>query len=722
MSSIQAAVPPSASISGDDAPPSAQLHRLRPGSIPRPARKPLYTFLLWLVAALSCLIPVLYLGLVAGLGWLGFHYYAEWAPRSGHGMLRLVGWTAPGFIIGVLVLFLLKPFFAPRVREPEPVRLSPEENADFFAAVHALCAAIGIRPPRAILLSHQVNAWVQFVPGPAGLVGGARTLTIGLPLVAGLSARQLVGVLAHEFGHFAQRGGMRAAHVINRINYWLESRAYHEDAWDERLRRWAADEDNGGIVQLTCAATLSCLWATRMLLLGMFQLSFRMSRWLSQEMEFDADRYEATVAGSDGFAATALRMRALAQAWREVDRINRKAWREGRLVDDLPGATAQRLEQWLGTDWQAIELQLESDDTTRYWDSHPADQARIENAQALGAGGIFRDERPAALLFAGFPALCKRVTAHFYREMELDFSARQLIGSAELLGRGRLDEATATAWQRFGNGMLGSVPLLEPSEAGRLPASAFDWQGSVDELRRLGPEAAGLWQRLDRARERADRLSLWIALLDLDVAFAMPDGSEPDPAALRAEHGACVAEDTPDRKLATRILALFARRLQHAAQALDGQAGADAEARLALLGRMHAAWPKLHGATSEGRVCLRMQSGMGGGDDSLRPRVHALAERYRQRLTAVLEELDTATLGDGLPLGQYLRKRCGHLSGAGADPFAFAGATLPMEDAFLELYRQQLAELAQIADLAERTHGIRPIRLFVARPQASVHA
>lgn len=721
MSSIPAAAPPSGPVSGD-APPAAQLRRLTPGSIPRPARKPLYTFLLWLVAALSCLIPVLYLGLVAGLGWLGFHYYAEWAPRSGHGMLRLVGWTAPGFVIGVLVLFLLKPFFAPRAHQPEPVRLSPEEDAGFFAAVHALCAAIGIRPPRAILLSHQVNAWVQFVPGPAGLFGGARTLTIGLPLVAGLSARQLVGVLAHEFGHFAQRGGMRAAHVINRINYWLESRAYHEDEWDGRLRRWAEDEDNGGIVQLTCVVTLSCLWATRMLLLGMFQLSFRMSRWLSQEMEFDADRYEATVAGSDGFAGTALRMRALAQAWREVDGINRKAWREGRLVDDLPAATAQRLEQWLAPDWQAIELQLESDDTTRYWDSHPADQARIANAQALGAGGIFRDERPAALLFADFPVLCRRVTEHFYREMELDFGARHLIGSGELLGRGRLDDAVALAWQRYTNGMLGSVPLLEPADAERLPASAFDWQGSVDELRRLGPEATGLWQRLDRARERADRLSLWIALLDMDVDFVMPDGSAPDPAALRAEHGACVAEDSADRKLAVRILALFARRLRHAARALEGEAGADAEARLALLARMQAAWPKLHAATSEGRVYLRLQAGMGGGDDTLRPRVHALAERYRQRLTAVLEDLDTATLADGLPLGRYLRKRCGHLSGAGADPFAFARATLPVEDAFLELHRQQLAELAQIADLAERTHGIRPIRLFAARPQAPVDA
>ena len=76
---------------GNAVAPTTQLRQLRPGSIPRPPRKPLYDLLLWLVAVLSCLIPLAYLGLVAGLAWLGVHYYLEWAPRSGHGMLRLVG-------------------------------------------------------------------------------------------------------------------------------------------------------------------------------------------------------------------------------------------------------------------------------------------------------------------------------------------------------------------------------------------------------------------------------------------------------------------------------------------------------------------------------------------------------------------------------------------------------------------------------------------------------
>jgi len=129
---------------------------------------------------------------------------------------------------------------------------------------------------------------------------------------------------------------------------------------------------------------------------------------------------------------------------------------------------------------------------------------------------------------------------------------------------------------------------------------------------------------------------------------------------------------------------------------------------------MHAHWPELARTLQEARVCMRMHAGMGSGDEVLRPRVHARAERCREQVGALLGRLDDAVPGSGQPLGQLLLKRCGHYSSAGADPFAFARAVLPLEDAFLDLYRQQLAALVETADLAERTHGIRPIRLFAA--------
>src|SRR5690606_3396534 len=131
--------------------PTALMHAMAPGSVPRPPRRPLYTLPLWPVALLSCLLPGPYFGRVAAWGCPGYTWYAEWAPRQISGW-ALVAWTVPGFVIGVLILFLLKPLIAPRASAPDPLAL-PESESAFRAAVLALCRAVGVAQPRAIHLS-----------------------------------------------------------------------------------------------------------------------------------------------------------------------------------------------------------------------------------------------------------------------------------------------------------------------------------------------------------------------------------------------------------------------------------------------------------------------------------------------------------------------------------------------------------------------------------------
>ena len=99
----------------------------------------------------------------------------------------------------------------------------------------------------------------------------------------------------------------------------------------------------------------------------------------------------------------------------------------------------------------------------------------------------------------------------------------------------------------------------------------------------------------------------------------------------------------------------------------------------------------------------------------LRARVHAMAEQYRTDFEALLETLDAVALEEGDSLGRHLRSRCGRMSSAGHDPFAFIEFTAPVEDAFLERYASARAELAVLALEAERAQGIRPIRLLLAR-------
>ncbi len=693
--------------------PASLLAGLAAASVPRPPVKPLYQLSLALVTLFCVLVPLLYFALIGAVGWSLFHYYTEVVTQlqTRRGIALLLAWGVPGFIGGVVIAFMLKPLFAPRPKVPPPVELDPRKEREFVAGVHALCAAIGVRPPSAILVGSDVNAWVQFEDGWRGWLGGQRRLSIGLPLVAGMSARQLVGVLAHEFGHFAQGTGMRCAWLINSVNRWLESRAYHPDEWDERLQRWRAESGDLYTLLITGLASL-CLWLIRLLMRGLFQLSFRASRRLSQEMEFDADRYEALVAGSDCFRTTALQLRALARAFREADDRNALAWREGKLAADLPAAVHARLQALDQGTWRALADELEYDAETRYWDSHPADHARIANAESLGARGLFLDERPAAALFADFAALSRQVTERYYRDMGLDYSPQQLVAADHVLDLHRLSPAAEAAWKRYGNGLVGELPMLDPADAGRAPWQALGWQECVDQLRQCSPDVALAWPRLQQRAARRRELALWVALLDHDIGFRLPSGAQPDGIALRTEYGQASAEDSPDLRTVGKALGLFARRLAHAVEALPDDVRPVAQQRLQLLQALHGLGARQCELADQREVVASLARNA-DGEGAILDAALERARRHREAMARWLEQAARVPLPetDGT-LAQLLLERCPRLSQAGDDDIAYALALSPLEDALLHLYRTQLAELFVQADAVERGAGIRPIRLW----------
>ena len=697
--------------------PADMLRALPADSISRPPVKPLYVASLWVVTALCLAMPVLYVGLIAAFGWLEFRYYTDWVHhvQPGFSWGRLMAWTVPGFVGGILILFLLKPLFAPRHAAPEEIELTADDDPALVAGIHALCHAIGTRAPSSIRLSHEVNAWVQFEPGLWGFLRGHRRLTIGLPLVAGLDARQFVGVMAHEFGHFAQGGGMRSSHLINRVNRWLWSRGYEWDAWDDRLHDWRSDVDNGMFAAAAWLAS-GALWSTRRMMRGLFAISIRMSRRLSQEMEFDADRYEALVAGSACFASTALRMRALMLAYQRTHAQGAHVWQQGRLAADLPEAVMSHLQRFTPRDWDDLTHALDADDTTHYWATHPADGERIANVEQLGAAGLFLDERPARALFADFSALSRRVTERYYRSMGLVFDARNLVDTAAVVDIDALPDADELAWKRYTAGMLAEPACLAPDDAARLPFADMTWQACVDELRRLMPDVAPLWARRQRQRARQLEAAPRVALLDLGIDMPMPDGRDADAVALRTDFAGVATGTTPDARCLERISGLFARRLAHAVAVMPPPEHADATARLALLQVLHTQAERLASLHLMVAACLPLSRGLQGDDPALRDWLMQSATRYRTGIDAMMATLDAIPLDDTGSVGRHLRLGCGHLDGVDDGPLSYMRATAPLPDLLTRLIRQQLASVIVHAQLQEQLHGIQPIRLLDVAP------
>jgi len=438
---------------------------------------PLYRLGLACVAIAMMLLPLIYLALVVAVGWGLFWHATEnvtvfQATGSGRGALRVAffSYVVPLVIGSILLLFMIKPIFARRPKPPPPIALEPADEPTLFAFVNRLCAALGAARPRRIHVDFEVNASASFRRGWLSMLGNDLVLTIGLPLVAGMTLRQFTGVLAHEFGHFAQGTGMRVTCVIRAVNHWFARVVYERDAWDVTLDEWAEDSDWKVSVVLHIARFF--VWLIRRILWALMTVGHALSCFMLRQMEYDADRYEVRVSGSEVFESTVYRLQALSAANQQAWNTVQGSWRSGRLADDMPALVAISADRLPDNVMEAIKEHVRSGHSGAF-DTHPSDLDRIESARRENSEGVFRLQDPAASLFHDFAALSRRVTASTYSQhLDREMSPANLVPTAALIaGERELDDAMGIV-RRYFNGSIPSSPpltfspntVIEPTE------------------------------------------------------------------------------------------------------------------------------------------------------------------------------------------------------------------------------------------------------------------
>jgi len=338
----------------------------------------------------------------------------------------------------LLVLFMIKPLFVRRAWHIRPSKIERQEEPLIFAFVEKLCNRVGAPMPSEIHLDINVNASASFRRGLLSIFANDLVLTIGLPLAAGLNLHQFAGILAHEFGHFAQATGMRVTYIIRSINFWFERVVYEEDEWDERIRRWSRNWDfRIGIILLIARLFI---WITRKILWVLMLFGHAISSFMLRQMEYDADRYETHLVGSEVFESTTKRMveLSLAHEWAFQDLGN--AWEEGRLVDNLPALILANESQIPEDVRQKVLKAHLRDARTGLFHTHPCDldritsarklkaqplfkldlshgkiQSHIEQARTRDTAKIFTFSPPASILFKDFCARAHRVSLDYYR-------------------------------------------------------------------------------------------------------------------------------------------------------------------------------------------------------------------------------------------------------------------------------------------------------------------
>ncbi len=393
----------------------------------------LYQVGLLMVAVVMIILPLIYLAMVAAMGW-GVVYYAIHArplmssvfggPRLY--IIRLFLYVTPLFIGALLTFSMVKPIFARGPVRPDALELTPGAEPTLFAFIARICGEVGAPMPTRIVLDCDLNTAAAFRQGPSSMFGNDLVLRIGMPLVAGLDMQQFAGVIAHEFGHFTQGFGMRLSFIIRLINGWFYRVIYERDAWDVWLARWAL-ETNDWRSMLVAAFIHFAVWVSRGLLKVLMWFGHGVCCFLLRQMEYDADSYAIQTAGSQAFEETAKRVNVLAEATGNSYHIIDTAWRVKQMLpDDLPAFLLQQ-ESKIPADRRAYLEDTTGMSRTGIFSSHPSDGDRIRRARRAGQPGIIHLTLPARMLFTNFDAASKQVTlAHYKWDMGLKFEPSAL--------------------------------------------------------------------------------------------------------------------------------------------------------------------------------------------------------------------------------------------------------------------------------------------------------
>jgi Zn-dependent protease with chaperone function len=370
------------------------------------------------------LLPLLYLALVGAVAY-GLYWHATGNiplvidPAAQY--LALLGYGLPVIVGVILLLFLIKPFCARHKGIYAPVVLDPLRQPTLFYLVEQITGRVGAPMPSEIRVDASVNAPASL---RRGVFSNELVLTIGMPLFLGMSVQRLSGILAHEFGHFAQRSGMRLRLIIERINQWFYRRAYEPDSWDRFVQRML--DSRSIFVRIVGATSRAGIWVSRRFLIVIARIASVFCRFMSRQMEYDADRYEVHMTGSKQFRGTAVRLRVLGTAFQLANSQAQQIWRDNQLPNDLPRLTTRIAKAFSHDEKDRIAAGI----TRRrvdVMDTHPPDGDRIRAAEAMNQPGVLSHKGTASRLLNRCNELCRKVTFTWFRDQGYSFTADNLV-------------------------------------------------------------------------------------------------------------------------------------------------------------------------------------------------------------------------------------------------------------------------------------------------------
>ena len=245
---------------------------------------------------------------------------------------------------------------------------------------------------------------------------------------------------------------------------------------------------------------MACVWLTRRVLWCLMGLGHLTSAFLLRQMEFDADKHEARLAGSQVFASTQRQLRVLGGATQGAYADLNEFYKEGRLGDNLPLLIQANVKQIPNDIVEKIHVAA-AELKTGLFDTHPADAERITSAQLEKAPGMFHLTGAATTLFTNFNALAKTCTWDFYRGVFGNgFKLTDMHPVETLLERMDAETNTYKALHRYFQGTFSTLrPISLPSVWSEPPKNPNE---TLAEIKRLRDELVGAAEKVKKLAEQ----------------------------------------------------------------------------------------------------------------------------------------------------------------------------------------------------------------------------
>lgn len=409
---------------------TSSLYPPSPSDVPEDLTKPTAEYrtqTVFLMLALAVFFLLYFTLMACCAAFLFFVLFGGWGGRNaGFVFMIKAVLTIPTLL---LLIYLLKNLFKwEKAEKNDYVEIFENEHPKLFDFITQLCDEVEAPYPKRVFVNFQVNAaamndgnsfWHLFIPSH-------KNLLLGLGLVNGINLTEFKALLAHEFGHFAQKSTKTSAYFIRAMRI-VDEIVYGRDVFDRFIDAWCKVHP---LIAWPGWIFYGILWVLQRLLIGLRYAIFFFFFGLSRQREFNADLVAVSVAGSDAPIHLLYRSvfadRCLGQAIEDLrvamdhhlytgdlfyhqshaitflrHKEKKPTLGEPPSLPDDPKETSQVFEP-------------DDDEIAQMWSTHPSNYDREQNAKEYYIRSEF-DERSPWVLFDDVAELRERVTFKFYR-------------------------------------------------------------------------------------------------------------------------------------------------------------------------------------------------------------------------------------------------------------------------------------------------------------------